>query len=96
ARADGAPDLSGAPLEAIIEEKVREFVRRLGPALEDEHVLHELFVRQMEKPLIKVLLEATGGNQIKAASILGINRNTLRKKIADLGLARARKGGRRK
>jgi two-component system nitrogen regulation response regulator GlnG len=96
ARADGAPDLSGAPLEQIIEEKVREFVRRLGPALEDEHALHELFVRQAEKPLIKVLLEATGGNQIRAASILGINRNTLRKKIVELGLVQARKGARRK
>jgi two-component system nitrogen regulation response regulator GlnG len=96
ARSDGAPDLSGAPLELIIEEKVREFVRRLGPALEDEHDLHELFVRQAEKPLIKVLLEATGGNQIKAASILGINRNTLRKKIVELSLVPTRKGVRRK
>jgi two-component system nitrogen regulation response regulator GlnG len=96
ARADGAPDLSGAPLEQIIEEKVREFVRRLGPALEDEDALHDLFIRQTEKPLIKVLLEATGGNQIRAASILGINRNTLRKKIGELCLEPKKKGGRKR
>jgi two-component system nitrogen regulation response regulator GlnG len=96
AKADGHPDLSGAPLELIIEEKVREFVRRLGPALEDEHALHDLFVRQMEKPLIKVLLEATGGNQIRAAAILGINRNTLRKKIGELSLEPKKKGARKR
>jgi two-component system nitrogen regulation response regulator GlnG len=86
AKSDGAPDLATAPLEQVIEERVREFVRRLGSALEDEEDLHELFLRQMEKPLIKVVLEAAGGNQIKAAGILGINRNTLRKKLQDLSL----------
>ena len=86
AKADGAPDLATAPLELVIEERVREFVRRLGSALEDEEGLHELFLHQMEKPLIKVVLEAAGGNQIKAAGILGINRNTLRKKLQDLSL----------
>ncbi len=86
AKADGAPDLATAPLEQVIEERVREFVRRLGSALEDEENLHALFLRQMEKPLIKVMLEAAGGNQIKAAGILGINRNTLRKKLQVLSL----------
>ena len=86
AKADGAPDLATAPLEQVIEERVREFVRRLGSALEDEDGLHALFLRQMEKPLIKVMLEAAGGNQLKAAGILGINRNTLRKKLQDLSL----------
>ena len=86
AKADGAPDLATAPLEQVIEERVREFVRRLGSALEDEEDLHALFLRQMEKPLIKVMLEAAGGNQLKAAGILGINRNTLRKKLQELSL----------
>ncbi|HEU5361193.1 MAG TPA: sigma-54 dependent transcriptional regulator [Candidatus Deferrimicrobiaceae bacterium] len=86
AKSDGALDLSTAPLEQVIEERVREFVGRLGPALESESDLHGFFLRQMEKPLIRVLLEATGGNQLKAATILGINRNTLRKKLSDLSL----------
>jgi two-component system nitrogen regulation response regulator GlnG len=93
-KAGGAPDLATAPLEQVIEERVREFVRRLGSALEDEENLHGLFLRQMEKPLIKVVLEAAGGNQIKAAGILGINRNTLRKKLQELSLLP--KKGRRK
>ena len=40
----------------------------------------------MERPLLNVTLEATRGNQVKAAEVLGLNRNTLRKKIRDLGL----------
>ena len=86
AKTEGAVDLATAPLEQVIEERVREFVGRLGKAIDDEDGLHDLFSRQMEKPLIKVVFEATGGNQIRAAAILGINRNTLRKKLAAYSL----------
>ncbi|MDA8123074.1 MAG: sigma-54 dependent transcriptional regulator [Deltaproteobacteria bacterium] len=86
AKTEGVPDLSTAPLEQVIEERIREFARRLGSSIGDEDNLHELFLRQMEKPLIKVVMEASGGNQIKAAGILGINRNTLRKKLVALSL----------
>ena len=86
AKTEGAVDLATAPLEQVIEERVREFVSRLGKAIDDEDGLHDLFSRQMEKPLIKVVFEATGGNQIRAAAILGINRNTLRKKLAAYSL----------
>ena len=41
-------------------------------------------LREVELPLIAITLSATRGNQIKTAEILGINRNTLRKKIQDL------------
>lgn len=41
----------------------------------------------VEKPLIIRTLKATGGNQMRAAFVLGINRNTLRKKMAELGIA---------
>jgi two-component system nitrogen regulation response regulator GlnG len=74
-------------MEQLVEERIREFLRRLGPALDSETRLHELFVRQVERPLVKIVLEATGGNQIRAAAILGIHRNTLRKKVAELGLS---------
>jgi two-component system nitrogen regulation response regulator GlnG len=45
--------------------------------------LHALIISQVEKPLIELTLEYTGGNQLKAAELLGINRNTLRKKITE-------------
>jgi two-component system nitrogen regulation response regulator GlnG len=41
-------------------------------------------MREVEYPLISMALSATRGNQIKAAELLGVNRNTLRKKIRDL------------
>jgi two-component system nitrogen regulation response regulator GlnG len=53
------------------------------PALPPPGV-HERVVRLAEKPLIMLALRATGGNQIHASELLGINRNTLRKKIRDL------------
>lgn len=43
--------------------------------------LHEMVVQQVEKPLIEYVLARVDGNQTKTASMLGINRNTLRKKI---------------
>ncbi len=48
--------------------------------------LHDRVLREIERPLILLTLAATRGNQIKAASVLGINRNTLRKKIRDLDI----------
>ncbi len=86
-RATGSPDASSAPMEQQVEERIREFLRMLGPALQSETRLYDLFIRQVERPLVKVVLEATGGNQIRAAAVLGLHRNTLRKKIAELGLA---------
>jgi two-component system nitrogen regulation response regulator GlnG len=52
--------------------------------------LYDRFLAEVERPLISHALQATRGNQIKAAAILGINRNTLRKKIQTLGLATGR------
>jgi two-component system nitrogen regulation response regulator GlnG len=40
----------------------------------------------VERPLLATVLRHTEGNQIKAAALLGINRNTLRKKIGELGV----------
>jgi two-component system nitrogen regulation response regulator GlnG len=52
--------------------------------------LYDRFLAEVERPLIAQALQATRGNQIRAAAILGINRNTLRKKIQTLGLAAGR------
>jgi two-component system nitrogen regulation response regulator GlnG len=48
--------------------------------------LYDRVVREIERPLIELSLAATRGNQIRAAKMLGINRNTLRKKIRDLDI----------
>lgn len=48
--------------------------------------LYGRILREMEHPLIEIALEATGGNQAKCADLLGINRNTLRKKITELDI----------
>ena len=48
--------------------------------------LYQRILREMEQPLIEIALQATAGNQARCADLLGINRNTLRKKITDLDI----------
>ncbi len=48
--------------------------------------LYNRIIREVEMPLIEIALDATGGNQARCAELLGINRNTLRKKISDLDI----------
>ena len=48
--------------------------------------LYDRVLREVERPLIVLTLGATRGNQIKAAHLLGLNRNTLRKKIRELDI----------
>jgi DNA-binding protein Fis len=69
---------------AFIKDKVVE----LEDSLFDEKkgVLYKSVVEAVEKPLIEHTLERTEGNQLKAARILGINRNTMRAKIKKLGI----------
>ena len=69
---------------AFIKDKVIE----LEDSLFDEKrgVLYKAIVEAVEKPLIEQTLERTEGNQLKAARILGINRNTMRTKIKKLGI----------
>ena len=52
--------------------------------------LYDRFLAEVERPLIVQALQATRGNQIRAAAVLGINRNTLRKKIQALGIRTGR------
>jgi len=54
--------------------------------------LYDRVIKQVEKPLITLTLQATRGNQVKAAEVLGVNRNTLRKKIKELEIPVIRGG----
>ena len=53
--------------------------------------LYARILREVEMPLIEIALDATGGNQAKCADLLGINRNTLRKKITELDIRVSRR-----
>ncbi|MGD0762902.1 MAG: nitrogen regulation protein NR(I) [Roseiarcus sp.] len=68
-----------------LERHVAELFRSYGDSLPPVGLYHRV-LRDLEAPLIVATLTVTRGNQIKAAEILGLNRNTLRKKIRDLDL----------
>ena len=53
--------------------------------------VYQRILREIEAPLIEIALDATAGNQAKCADLLGINRNTLRKKITDLDIRVSRR-----
>ncbi len=81
------PDGSGQPatLEQAVERHLQGFMaaHREGMPVRD---LYERVLSEVERPLLRLALGATRGNQIKAAAMLGLNRNTLRKKIRELEL----------
>jgi two-component system nitrogen regulation response regulator GlnG len=70
--------------ENFLEEKLSDLVDRLGGL--DQGDIYDLVMQRVEKPLITFVLRKTEGNQVRAANLLGINRNTLRKKIKELGI----------
>jgi 16S rRNA (cytidine1402-2'-O)-methyltransferase len=71
-------------LEDLLLEKLRAYTESLqGLAPEN---LYGLIMPQLERPLIRVAMEISGGRQIQAAEMLGIHRNTLRMKLRSLGL----------
>lgn len=73
-----------ASLEALVDMKLRACMQ--GVEQLENGGIHALVLEQVERPLIRFILEKTRWNQVKTADILGINRNTLRKKITELGI----------
>lgn len=70
---------------AAIERHLQRYFSEHGEALPPPG-LYDRILKELERPLISISLGATRGNQIKAAHLLGLNRNTLRKKIRDLDI----------
>ncbi len=93
--ADTSPppaEAEGDGLGHSVERHVRAYFRAHGGALPSPG-LYDRVLREIERPLISLTLEATRGNQIRAAEVLGLNRNTLRKKIRELNIPVVRGGG---
>jgi two-component system nitrogen regulation response regulator GlnG len=83
------PNVSTAPqvdgLSHAVERHLRDYFAAHQNELPSTGV-YERVMREIERPLIMLTLTATRGNQIKAAEVLGLNRNTLRKKIRELDI----------
>ncbi|MBE3638473.1 response regulator [Mangrovicoccus algicola] len=75
----------GEKLSASVGKHLRRYFDLHGGVLPPPG-LYQRILREVELPLIEIALDATGGNQAKCADLLGINRNTLRKKITDLDI----------
>jgi Fis family transcriptional regulator len=73
--------MSKQQIEIAVRETLDQYFRDLGGAA--PWALHELIMNVAEKPLIEAVMQHAGGNQSKAAEWLGINRNTLRRKLVD-------------
>ncbi|HEX3888986.1 MAG TPA: nitrogen regulation protein NR(I) [Phenylobacterium sp.] len=87
--ADHQPAVQGeegpATLAQLVERKLSSYFADQPDGLPPAG-LYDRVLEEVERPLIRLTLTATRGNQVRAAEILGLNRNTLRKKISDLGV----------
>jgi len=71
-------------LERLVELKMDDFFERMGEV--EAGFVHRTVIEQVERPLIRKCLQWSGGNKLKAARVLGINRNTLSKKVKEYGI----------
>jgi Fis family transcriptional regulator len=75
---------AGESLEQCVFRSLDQYFSNLDGA--KPHALHEMVLGAIEKPLLQFALQRCEGNQSAAADLLGINRNTLRRKLQDYGL----------
>ena len=80
-----AAQIAGDGFDAAMERAVADLFRSFGGANPQVGLYHRV-LHDLEAPLIAATLTSTRGNQIKAAHLLGLNRNTLRKKIRELDI----------
>jgi two-component system nitrogen regulation response regulator GlnG len=82
----GSVDRVGAGLAASVEQHLRAYFAALGDDRATASDLYARIVHEVERPLLRLALAECRGNQLRAAELLGLNRNTLRKKLVELGL----------
>jgi len=70
--------------EEMVRSKLSSFLRRVEGY--PVNGLYEDVIARVERPMLELVMASTGGNQVRAAEILGVNRNTLRRKLAEHGL----------
>jgi len=85
AHADVRQPAGAQSLADAVEAHLRAYFDAHGDGLPAAGV-YDRVMREVERPLIALALETMGGNQLRAAKLLGLNRNTLRKKIRELGV----------
>jgi len=73
--------MSRRKIEECIRDSLEQYFRDLRGS--EPHSVHAMIVDAVEKPLLEVVMKHAAGNQSKAAEWLGINRNTLRRKLLD-------------
>jgi Fis family transcriptional regulator len=74
-------NLQAVSLEKLVKSKLEVLFQQQKEAQVDLNGLYGVVIEQVERPLIELALQAYNGNQVKTAQMLGINRNTLKKKI---------------
>lgn len=74
-------NLQSVSLEKLVKSKLEVLFQQQKEAQVDLNGLYNVVIEQVEKPLLELALRAYNGNQVKTAQMLGINRNTLKKKI---------------
>ena len=73
--------MSKRKLEDCVRESLEQYFKDLRGT--EPHSVHDMIVTTVEKPLLEVVMKHADGNQSKAAEWLGINRNTLRRKLLE-------------
>lgn len=74
-------NLTSVSLEKLVKSKLEVLFQQQREAQVELNGLYDVIMEQVERPLIEIALRAYNGNQVKTAQMLGINRNTLKKKI---------------
>ena len=72
---------TAAPIDRCIRETLETYFQDLRGT--DPHGLHDMVLKAVEKPLLDLVMQKAEGNQCRAADWLGINRNTLRRKLVE-------------